>query len=105
MIQYEQLYNKVLPVLQSKLDEINYYEYDGMTTEEIWNFCIQKKWRKKRIEELRLFEIVETIYSIKPSEIVSYFQIQQFQTTNWFNDITQDELRMLLEPNFSKEKQ
>lgn len=105
MIQYEQLYNKVLPVLQSKLDEIKYYEYDGMTTEEIWNFCIQKKWRKKRIEELRLFEIVETIYSIKPSEIVSYFQIQQFQTTNWFNDITQDELRMLLEPNFSKEKQ
>lgn len=105
MIQYEQLYNKVLPVLQSKLDEIKYYEYDGMTTEEIWNFCIKKKWRKKSIEQLRLFEIVETIYSIKPSEIVSYFQIQQFQTTNWFNDITQDELRMLLEPNFLKEKE
>ena len=68
-------------------------------------YFFKKKWRKKSIEQLRLFEIVETIYSIKPSEIVSYFQIQQFQTTNWFNDITQDELRMLLEPNFLKEKE
>jgi Post-transcriptional regulator len=105
MIQYEQLYNKVLPVLQSKMDEIKYYEYDGMTTEEIWNFCIKKKWRKKTMEELRLFEIVETIYSIKPSEIVSYFQIQQFKTTNWFNEVTHDELQMLLGPKNSKDKE
>lgn len=105
MIQYEQLYNKVLPVLQSKLDEITYYQYDGITIEEIWNFCLRKKWRKKRIEKLRLFEIVETIYSIKPSEIVSYFQIQQFQTTNWFQEVTKEELQMLLAPNFSKEKE
>lgn len=105
MIQYEQLYNKVLPVLQSKIDEIKYYEYKGMTTEEIWNYCIRKKWRKKRIEELRLFEVVETIYSIKPSEIVSYFQIQQFQTTNWFQDVTQEELQVLLAPSNKKEKE
>ncbi len=105
MIQYEQLYNKVLPVLQSKLDEITYYQYDGITIEEIWNFCLRKKWRKKRVEELRLFEIVETIYSIKPSEIVSYFQIQQYQTTNWFQEVTKEELQLLLAPNYSKEKE
>lgn len=96
MIQFEQLYKKVLPVLQSKMDEITYYEYDGIKLEDIWNFCIKKKWRKKNVEELHLYEIVETIYSVKPSEIVSYFQIQQFRTENWFGDINQGELQELL---------
>lgn len=95
MIQFEQLYKQVLPVLQSKMSEIQYYEYDGITLEDIWHYCVQKKWRKKRIEELHLYEIVETIYSIKASEIVSYFQIQQFQSANWFSDVSQDELKVL----------
>lgn len=96
MIQFEQLYKEVLPVLQSKMDEINYYEYDGITLEDIWNFCINKRWRRKKVEELRLYEIVETIYSVKPSEIVSYFQIQQFRSENWFEDISKHELQELL---------
>lgn len=98
MIQFEQLYKEVLPVLQSKMDEINYYEYDGIKLEDIWNFCIKKKWRKKKVEELHLYEVVETIYSVKPSEIVSYFQIQQFRTEDWFGDISQNELQVLLKP-------
>ncbi|MDN4494564.1 post-transcriptional regulator [Ureibacillus aquaedulcis] len=98
MIQFEQLYKEVLPVLQSKMEEINYYEYDGIKLEDIWNFCIKKKWRKKKVEDMHLYEIVETIYSVKPSEIVSFFQIQQFRTENWFGDISRDELQELLKP-------
>ena len=98
VIQFEQLYKEVLPVLQSKMDEINYYEYDGIALEDIWNYCIKKRWRKKKMENLRIFEIVETIYSVKPSEIVSYFQIQQFRSDNWFADISQGELQELLKP-------
>ena len=101
MIQFEQLYKEVLPVLQSKMDEIIYYEYDGIAIEDIWNFCIKKKWKKKKIEEMRLYEMVETIFSIKPSEIVSYFQIQQFHSENWFQDISQSELQALLKPKIS----
>ena len=96
MIQFEPLFRQVLPVLQSKLDEINYYEYDGITVEAIWQYCVKKKWRKKIVDELPLSEVVATIYSIKPSEIVSYFQIQQFNTTNWFSDSNQEELHELL---------
>ncbi len=98
MIQYDKLFNKVLPVLESKLEEIQYYEYDQITVEDIWNFCIQKKWRKKKMEEIHLYEIVSTIYSIKASEIVSHFQIQQFQSDNWFGELNQDELNELLKP-------
>lgn len=99
-IQYEQLFQKVLPVLENKLDEFNYFQYEGITIEEIWNFCIQKKWRKKNIEQLRLHEIVQTIFSIKPSEIVSHLQIKDLQTpTNWFESINQEELDELLKKN------
>lgn len=105
MIQFEQLYKKVLPVLQSKMEEIKYYEYDGISSEDLWNFCIQKKWRKQKVEDLRVYEIVETIYAIKASEIVSHFQIQQFHSANWFSDVSQEELQELLKPKSTNEGQ
>ncbi|SOC02448.1 ComN-like post-transcriptional regulator [Ureibacillus xyleni] len=102
MIQYEELYKKVLPVLESKLEEIKYYEYDSITKEDIWNFCIKKKWRKQIIEEIHLHEIVATIFTIKASDIVSHFQIQQFQAVDWFSEINNDELKDLLNPKASE---
>mgnify|MGYP001436630451 CR=1 FL=1 len=102
MIPYEELFRKVLPVLESKMEEIKYYEYNSITIEDIWNFCIKKKWRKQKIEELHLHEIVATIFTIKASEIVSHFQIQQFQVADWFSEINSEELNELLKPNPSK---
>lgn len=93
---HEELFQKVLPVLQSKLEEFLYSGYDGITLEDLWSFCIEKKWRKKSIDDLRVYEIVETIYSVKASEIVSYSQIQHFKQTNWFSDTKQQELNDLL---------
>lgn len=104
-IQYEKLFQKVLPVLQSKLEEIEYYQYDSITVEDIWNFCIQKKWRKQNIEDIRLHQLVETIFSVTPSEIVSHFQIQQFREENWFGDLSGEGLRNLLNPQKENEKE
>lgn len=98
MVPYEKLFNKVLPVLESKMEEIKIHGYERITIEDIWNYCIQKKWRKKNIDEMQIHEVVETIFSLQASEIVSYFQIQQFQTTNWFSELHQDELKELLNP-------
>lgn len=99
MIEYERLFQKVLPVLQNKVEEFQYFQYDSITEEDIWNYCIQKKWRKKNVEELHLYEIVQTIFSLKPSDIVSHFQIQEFHTqTNWFDSINHEELEELLKP-------
>lgn len=103
-IQYEKLFQKVLPVLQSKLEEIEYYQYDGITVEDIWDFCVQKKWRKHNIETIRLHQLVETIFSVTPSEIVSHFQIQQFKEENWFSDLSGEELQFLLNPQKESEK-
>jgi hypothetical protein len=98
MVQYEKLFKEVLPVLESKMEEIKFHGYERITIEDIWNFCVQKKWRKKNMDEIKIHEVVETIFSLRASEIVSHFQIQQFQTTNWFSELHQDELRELLNP-------
>ncbi|NLY79317.1 MAG: hypothetical protein GX072_05325 [Lysinibacillus sp.] len=99
MIEYKRLFHHVKPVLESKLEEFKLNGYEQISIEDIWNFCLQKKWRKKNMNEIRTFEVVETIFSLKASEIVSFFQIQQFQTTDWFSEFKQEELKELLNPS------
>lgn len=104
-IQYERIFRKVLPVIENKLEEFEYFQYEGITKEDIWNYCVQKKWRKKNIEQLHLYEIVQTIFSLKASEILNHLQIQQLQTPrDWFGSISQDELDELLNVNKKDEE-
>ena len=65
-IPYRSLYDKVLIVLDSKIDEFKYYGYKEITKDELWSYCI-KKWRKVNIEQLRLHEVVGTIYNVSVS--------------------------------------
>ncbi len=103
IIEYKDIYEKVMPALQSKAEEFEHLGYEGITIDSVWNYCINKKWRKKIIEELKIHEIVETIFSISASEIVSFTQIKSFQTTDWFGEIRQDELNELLRIEPKKE--
>ncbi len=89
------LFMKVLPALESKIEEFQHFGYDHITKEDVWNYCVKKKWRKKIIEELKLHEVVETVFSISASEIVSFTQIQSFQTSNWFGELNQNDLNEL----------
>ncbi|MED3662655.1 post-transcriptional regulator [Ureibacillus sp. FSL K6-8385] len=98
MAEQERLFQKVLPVLNSKLEELKINGYEGIAAEDLWNYCLHKKWRKKNIDELRIHEIVSTIFSLKPSEVVNHLQIQQFQTVDWFSELNQEELKELLNP-------
>ncbi|MEO4052148.1 post-transcriptional regulator [Solibacillus sp. CAU 1738] len=96
IIRSQNLFEKVQPVLQSKVEEFKYYNYNAISKEQLWNYCIDKKWRKKNIEELALYEIVATIFAITPSEIVNYQHITDFKTAEWFTETSQEELEMLL---------
>ncbi|MGE7910086.1 post-transcriptional regulator [Lysinibacillus xylanilyticus] len=97
-MQYEQLFEKIRPAIDSKMEEFKYYQYDAITAEELWRFCIEKKWRKKNIEQLRLYEIISTIFSVSPSDIVSFNQVEFLQSNDWFTDLNTEELKMLLGP-------
>lgn len=97
-MQYEQLFEKIRPAIDSKMEEFKYYQYDAITAEELWRFCIEKKWRKKNIEQLRLHEIISTIFSVSPSDIVSFNQVEFLQSNDWFTELNTEELKMLLGP-------
>lgn len=97
-VPYEALYNKVDIILQSKLEEFQYYEYDAITMEQLWMYCVEKKWRKKAIEELRLHEIASTIFSITPSELLNYVQVKSLQSNEGLVEINIEELEQLLGP-------
>lgn len=97
-VPYEALYHKVDIILQSKLEEFHLYEYDAITMEQLWVYCVEKKWRKKVIEELPLYEIASTIFSITPSELLNYVQVKSFKYHDGLVEINMEELEELLGP-------
>ena len=64
----------------------------------MWNYCIKKKWKKRKIEDIPIYEIVATIYSLTPSEIVSQAHINELYKTDLNLGINLEELNLLLKP-------
>lgn len=95
-IGYEEIYMHVLPVLESKKNEFEVYQYEKVSEEDIWKYCLSKKWRKKVVPEIPLHQIVNDILSISPAEYMTFEQIQNFKTSNWFSEVNQEELQLLL---------
>ncbi|WP_342505286.1 post-transcriptional regulator [Sporosarcina sp. FSL K6-2383] len=103
--QYEQLFTQMLPVIESKKTELHLYGYPTITNEDIWTFCIQKKWRKKEIETMRIHEMVNEILRVTPAQFMTYTQIEeQRDSDNWFSSLDNEEFRTLLAPAQSNEE-
>ena len=77
-IVHKPLFDQVQLVLQSKINDFKMQRYTEITMEEMWNYCMKKKWKKRQIEDIPIYEIVATIYSLTPSEIVSQAHIMNF---------------------------
>ena len=95
---YESLYRNVQIVLQSKLEEFKFYQYDAITVEQLWMYCIEKKWRKQVIEELPLHVIVSAIFSVTPSEILNYAQVKDLKSMDEIVELSMEDLEELLGP-------
>lgn len=95
---YEDIFTHVLPALESKKSEFEVYQYATVTVRDIWKYCVAKKWRKTDIGTLALHQIVNDVLSISPAEFMTYEQIDHFKTSNWFSEINQEELQLLLNP-------
>lgn len=100
-IQFEQLFNHTLPAIESKKNEFHLYGYTTVNEQEIWTFCIQKKWRRKDVESMKLHELVNDILKITPAEYMTYSQIEEQRASNWFSDLNSEELQILLSPQKS----
>ena len=76
--------------------------YTEITMEDMWNYCITKKWKKRHTEDIPIHEIVATIYSLTPSEIVSQAHINELYKTDLNISLSLEELNVLLKPLKSK---
>jgi hypothetical protein len=90
----EHFRTQVQPALASKLREFRLLGIDSVTEKELWEFLVKKKWKKVKIE-MRLYEIIQEILTVKASDYISYATIESFKTSEFsFDD--QDELNELL---------
>ncbi len=94
-MQHAQLFEKIRPAIDSKIAEFKYYKYDAISAEELWRYCVEKNGAKN-VEQLRLYEIIATIFAVSPSDIVSFNQVEFLQSDNWFAEINTEELKSLL---------
>lgn len=99
---YNHIFEHVLPALESKKSEFKVYQYETVTEEDIWKYCVEKKWRKLDVLSLSLHQIVNDVLSITPAEYMTYEQIQNSRSSNWFSEINQEELQVLLNPQTEK---
>jgi len=91
---YEYFHTQVQPALASKLAEFRLLGYDSVTEKELWEFLIKKKWKKVK-EEMRLYELIQEILSVKVSDYISFATIEAYKTADFsFDD--EDELKELL---------
>ncbi len=97
-IVYKLLFDQVQLVLQSKLDDFKMQQYTEITMEEMWNYCLKKKWKKRQVEEIPINEIVATIFSLTPSEIVNHAHINELYKTDLNIGLDLEELNLLLRP-------
>ena len=74
----EQYRNQVKPALKSKIDELNMLGYGDITEQQLWNYLVNKKW-KKETSEFRLFEVVADIMSINPGAFMNYATMEAFK--------------------------
>ncbi|MTD29701.1 post-transcriptional regulator [Planomicrobium sp. YIM 101495] len=102
MHKFTDQFDIVLPVLQSKCSEFRFFEYDTVTPEDVWQYCIKKKWKKKDIGDMRLHEMVNDILALSPADYLTYHQIEGFKGDQWFSAEGAKELELLLRPSPKK---
>ena len=85
---------QVQPVLKSKLEEFRLLGVDSVTEQGLWEYLIKKKWKKVK-QEMRLYEMIQEILSVRVSDYLNYVTIESYKTTEFSLD-NEEELKELL---------
>ncbi|MED3624463.1 post-transcriptional regulator [Neobacillus thermocopriae] len=82
----EQYRSQVQPAILSKLEEFRLLGTDSVTEDDLWEFLMKKKWRKEKKDELKLFEMIQDILSVKVSDYISFATIESFKKNEFSLD-------------------
>ncbi|MGE6259534.1 post-transcriptional regulator [Heyndrickxia sporothermodurans] len=94
---YDQYFKMVEPALKSKAEELELIGYGQVSTKDIWNYFIKKKWKKVKIE-VHIHELVSDILALKSGEFMNFTTVEAFRSPNWFAELNEEELQELLKP-------
>ena len=68
----EELYNRLLPAMKTKVNELKLVGINFITVDDIWNYLKKYKWSKSR--DLTLSECVDDILNTSDSEYKKYMK-------------------------------
>lgn len=102
MASYPEQFRLVLPALESKSSEFHHFQYDTFTEEDLWEFCVKKKWRRKDIDTMHLYEMINDIMDMRASDFLAYHQVEELKKARWNADSTLENIEHLLRPSSKK---
>ena len=68
----EELYQRLMPALESKVNEMARSGYEYLMVSDVWNYLKEKKW--KTSQNLSLHEMVSDIFNADNALIDAYFK-------------------------------
>ena len=68
----KELYNRLLPALKAKKDEMRRFGINYIKEEDIWNYLKEVKWKKAN--NLSLYEMTSDVLNIENELIESYLK-------------------------------
>ena len=68
----DDLYKKVLPALQARVEELKREKINFVDTIDLWNYCVENIWRNK--EDIRIYELVSDILSVDGIKLKMYLK-------------------------------
>jgi hypothetical protein len=91
---YEDFHQKVRPALKSKQEEFLILGYDNVSQDDIWIFLQKKKWRKET-HEMKLYEVVQSILSLKVGELINYMTVESLKEADFTFENEEERLKLL----------
>ena len=95
---YDRFYESLVPALVSKVEEFEVLGYGKADTDRLWAYLTKKKWKKPEVD-VKFFQLVSDVLTVKPGEYMSFETIEAYRSPNWFAEVNEDELNELLRPN------
>lgn len=91
-ISINNIFLHVLPVLQLKLEEFyTLYNYQEITIEELWEYCVKYKFENNPIEKQPIHRIVKVIFNVSISEIKDYKRVVDDCSKSHHSKLTEDD--------------
>ncbi|MGG0656785.1 post-transcriptional regulator [Rummeliibacillus pycnus] len=96
VVQYEKIFTKVLPVLNIKKADFKMEGLKSITEQDIWRFLVSKKWKKMSEADLALHRVIADIFSLTAAQYMTFTQVEELKSANWFASINDEELQILI---------